>query len=51
MTENKYIYGSEDEPDFFDTEFGNAILGSVCGLGIIGCLAMIGICILRSIGG
>ena len=51
MEENEYIYGQEGEKDFFDTKFGNALLGSACGLGILGCLAMIFICILRSIGG
>ena len=47
----KYIYGNEDEPDFFDTEFGNALIGAACGLGIIGCLCMTFISALRSIGG
>lgn len=51
MERPKYIYGDENDPDFFDTEFGNAILGFGCGIGMIAFLCMIFICILRSIGG
>jgi hypothetical protein len=39
--EKKYIYGSEEDKNFFDTEFGNALIGSVCGLGMIICIIVI----------
>lgn len=51
METSKYIYGDDSDADFFDTEFGNAIIGAICGLGIIGCLIGIFTCVLKSIGG
>lgn len=47
--DNKYIYGDKEDADFFDTEFGNAIIGSVCGLAMIVCIIMIFVILLGSV--
>lgn len=49
---DKAIYNPDpNSTDWFDTEFGNAVMGTLCGLGMIACICRIAYCVIKMSGG